>query len=183
MADYCITSWDHKIEGYMHSEIPVKVSLIDLLIRWINASQFEQIPTGDFYAVFFKEVFKKYLLIESSLENKQNSKESKNKSPLIIESRAWRSVVYNKSRKLTAYLQRHTQPNVKSTQNTVHLYKDHLGVYLPFILDQTGKPLWAHHALGRHNTTKQKWIVWGSHAGLEFISWGDTQRKSHTKIA
>lgn len=34
MADYCITSWDHKIEGYMHSEIPVKVSLIDLLIRW-----------------------------------------------------------------------------------------------------------------------------------------------------
>ena len=33
------------------------LQLLDLLIRWINASQFEQIPTSEFYAVFFKEVF------------------------------------------------------------------------------------------------------------------------------
>lgn len=33
------------------------LQLLDLLIRRINASQFEQIPTGEFYAVFFKEVF------------------------------------------------------------------------------------------------------------------------------
>lgn len=67
----------------------------------------------------------------SILENKQNYKESTNKSPLIIESRAWRAcVVWYKSRKLRDYSQKHTRLNLKDTQNTVHRYKDHLGVYL-----------------------------------------------------
>lgn len=42
MADDCITGWDHKIEGCMHSDVPVKVSLTDLLIRWSRWERLER---------------------------------------------------------------------------------------------------------------------------------------------
>lgn len=42
MANYCITGWDHKIERYMHSDIPVEVSLIGLLIRWSRWERLER---------------------------------------------------------------------------------------------------------------------------------------------
>lgn len=75
----------------------------------------------------------------SILENKQNYKESTNKSPLIIESRIWKAS--NKSRKLRNYPQKHTWINLKKTKNIFHMHKERLGVYLYFILDQTGKHL------------------------------------------
>lgn len=34
MADDFITGWDQKIEEYLHSDVSVKVSFIDILIRW-----------------------------------------------------------------------------------------------------------------------------------------------------